>query len=132
MANKYYVKIKSPKMTQKIASEILQKIATKNLIYYFHYDEEGYLSYKTRGLTDITGILENNNFTIEEIKVEDEFEYFYKNMMTPKEAIKKDVKEVVNRIQRFEEYNTQFSEELKNIQAILNNFVEEKNNDKTV
>lgn len=84
MANKYYVKIDSPKMTQKVASEILQKIATKNLIYSFTYIEGGYLKYNTRGFPDIIDILEKNGFTDKEIEVEDEFERFY-NSLTPEE-----------------------------------------------
>lgn len=76
MANYYYIKIESDKMTQKVANEIFQVIATKNKVRSFNFNE-GHLSYNTRGLTDISSILENNGFIDEEIEVKDEFELAY-------------------------------------------------------
>ena len=79
MANYYYVKIKSDKMTQEVANEIFQIISEKNLIRFFNFDE-GYLYYNSRGLTDITKILEKYGFCDEEIEVKDEFALLYENM----------------------------------------------------
>ena len=76
MANYYYVTIKSDKMTQEVAAEILQEMATKNLICAFTY-HEGYLYYNTRGLTDIGAILEKAGFADSEIDVKDEFDLVY-------------------------------------------------------
>ena len=76
MANYYYVTIKSDKMTQEVAAEILQEMATKNLIRAFTY-HEGYLYYNTRGLTDISPILNKAGFVDSEIDVKDEFDLVY-------------------------------------------------------
>lgn len=73
MANYYYVKIESEKMTQEVASKIFQEMATKNQIRSFNF-HEGYLTYNTRGLTDISEILESVGFTNEEVEVKDEFD----------------------------------------------------------
>lgn len=78
MANYYYVTIESDKMTQEVASKILQEMASKNYIRSFNF-YEGYLTYNTRGLTDITTILEEAGFVDEEIKVKDEFELAYES-----------------------------------------------------
>lgn len=79
MANYYYVTIKSDKMNQYIANEIFQEINTNNLLrkFYFH---EGCLSYTSRGLTNISKILEKYGFEEQEIEVKDEFDMIYKNM----------------------------------------------------
>lgn len=74
MANYYYVKIESEKMTQEVASKIFQEMATKNKIRNFNF-HEGYLTYNTRGLTDIREILESIGFTDEEVEVKSEFDY---------------------------------------------------------
>ena len=73
MANYYYVKIESEKMTQEVASKIFQQIATKNKIRSFNFNE-GYLVYNTRGLVDISEILNEAGFIDEEIEVKDEFD----------------------------------------------------------
>ena len=78
MANYYYVTIKSDKMTQEVASKILQEMASKNKIRNFSF-HEGYLTYNTRGLTDIATILKEAGFVDEEIEVKDEFELAYEN-----------------------------------------------------
>lgn len=78
MANYYYVTIKSDKMTQEVANQIFQEIATKNKIRSFSF-HEGYLTYNTRGLTDITVILEKAGIVDEEIEVKDEFDLVYEN-----------------------------------------------------
>ena len=78
MANYYYVDIKSEKMNQDIANEIFNVISSKNRIRRFSFSE-GYLSYNSRGLTDITDILNKYNFNDEEdeISIKDEFELVY-------------------------------------------------------
>ena len=65
-------------MTQDVANEIFQTICPKNRIRYFKFIE-GSLSYNTRGLTDITEILNAYGFDDEEdkIDVKDEFDYVY-------------------------------------------------------
>jgi hypothetical protein len=73
MANYYYVKIESEKMTQEIASKIFQKVATKNKIRSFSFND-GYLTYNTRGLADISEILDKAGFIDEEIEVKNEFD----------------------------------------------------------
>ena len=78
MANFYYVKIKSNKMTQGVANEILQTLANKCLIRYFDFSE-GYLAYNTRGLIDISDILNSYDFNDDEIEIKDEFELVEKN-----------------------------------------------------
>lgn len=78
MANYYYVTIKSDKMTQNVANEILQTIAPKNRIRNFHF-VEGELNYNTRGLTDITDVLNAYGFIDEEIEIKDEFELVYES-----------------------------------------------------
>ena len=86
MANYYYVTIKSDKMTQEVASKILQEMASKNKIRSFNF-HEGYLTYNTRGLTDITTILNEAGFVDEEIEVKDEFDLAYENSMIPKKGL---------------------------------------------
>lgn len=76
MANYYYVTIKSEKMTQEIASKIFQEIASKNLIRTFNFGKN-YLAYNTRGLTNISNILESAGFTDEEVEIKDEFDLAY-------------------------------------------------------
>lgn len=93
MANYYYVTIKSDKMTQEVANEIFQEMATKNKIRSFNF-HEGYLTYNTRGLTDISEILESVGFTDEEVEVKDEFELVYENFTEEElEAMKEKNKE---------------------------------------
>lgn len=81
MANYYYVDIKSEKMNQDIANEIFNEISSKNKIRRFNFSE-GYLSYNSRGLTDITDILNKYNFNDEEdeISIKDEFELVYETI----------------------------------------------------
>ena len=79
MANYYYVTIKSDKMTQEVASKIFQKITTLNFIRYFTFSN-GYLRYNTRGLTDIGDILEEYQFTDDDIEIKDEFQLYYEDM----------------------------------------------------
>lgn len=78
MANYYYVKIESEKMTQDVANEIFQTIAPKQLVRSFHFCQ-GVLRYNTRGLEDISEILVAHGFNDEEDKIEikDEFELVY-------------------------------------------------------
>lgn len=79
MANYYYVTIKSDKMTQEVANEIFQEMVHKNKIRNFNFIE-GYLHYNTRGLTDITSILNNYGLTDKDIEVEDEFQIAQKSL----------------------------------------------------
>lgn len=123
MANYYYVTIKGDKMTQEVASKILQEMASKNYIRNFSF-HEGYLFYNTRGLTDITSILNEAGFVDEEIEIKDEFDLAYENSMTPDESIMKDIEKIVKHIEHFKEH-IEISEEMKSIENILNNIVKE-------
>jgi hypothetical protein len=76
MANYYYVTIKSEKMTQQVAAEILNRFCGTCRVRSFEFNE-GFLKFNTRGLIDITDILVNYGFNDEEIEVKDEFELFY-------------------------------------------------------
>ena len=125
MANYYYVKIESEKMTQEVASKIFQEMATKNKIRSFNF-HEGYLAYNTRGLTDISEILHEAGLTDEEVEIKDEFTYAYENMMSPDEAIIKDIGKIIKDIKRFKEH-TNITDELKNIENVLITLVEENN-----
>ena len=82
MANYYYVTINSEKMTQEVANKILQEMATKNKIRNFVFNE-GYLRYNTRGLTDISSILNDYGIIDEEIEIKDEFQLVYETMDEP-------------------------------------------------
>lgn len=79
MANYYYTEIHSEKLTAAIAAEILAKIGTERPINKFTY-YDGYLMCYTRGLTNISDILNSYGFIDEEVKVEDEFERFWKSL----------------------------------------------------
>jgi hypothetical protein len=79
MANYFYIEIHSKKLTAVIASEILVKIESERLIHNFTYCD-GYLKCYTRGLTDISDILNSYGFTNEEVKIEDEFERFWNSL----------------------------------------------------
>ena len=72
--NYYKTTIKSDKMNIYIAYEILTYIKDKYKIRYFYFSENGTLEYYTRGLPNISNILEKNNFQLEEIDIKDEFE----------------------------------------------------------
>lgn len=124
MANYYYVTIKSDKMTQEIAGKIFLEITSKNFIRGFSF-YKGYLAYNTKGLTDITAILNEAGIVDEEIEVKDEFEFAYENAITPEEAIIKDIEKIVKDIEYFKEH-TEVSEEIKGIENILNNIIKEK------
>lgn len=72
--NYYKTTIKSDKMNIDIAYEILTYIKDKYKIRYFDFSESGILEYYTRGLPNISNILEKNNFQLEEIDIKNEFE----------------------------------------------------------
>jgi hypothetical protein len=82
MANYFYVTIKSEKMTQEVANKILQEMVNKNKIRNFVF-HQGYLHYNTRGLTDIISILNEYEFTDEEVEIKDEFDLVYECMDKP-------------------------------------------------
>lgn len=82
MANYYYVTIKSNKMTQGVANEILQTLANKCRIRHFDFSE-GYLAYNTRGLIDISDILNSYDFNDDEIEIKDEFELIEEGVIMP-------------------------------------------------
>lgn len=84
MANYYYVEIKSEKLTQEVAAEIFNHIMRHQRVRWFNFSESGSINYNSRGLEDISEILEKYGITEEEIKVEDEFERFY-NSLSPEE-----------------------------------------------
>ena len=123
MANYYFVTIESEKMTQEVANEIFQAIEPKHLIreFYFH---EGYLYYNTRGLLDISDILNKYKFNdkVDKIEVKDEFDYVE---MTEVEAVKDKIEKVINYINLFEEHKMTLSEEVKDIKNKLNNIIQE-------
>ena len=125
MANYYYINIESEKMTQDVANEILQAIAPKQRIRWFEFSE-GHLNYNTRNLEDISEILATYGFNDDEDKIEikDEFNYAYDNMMTPEEAMKKKMEDIINEIQMLEEHGIELSEEMINIKEKLNHIIE--------
>ena len=51
---------------------------------WFDFSEGGIIKYNSRGLEDVSEILEKYGITEEEIKIEDEFERFY-NSLPPEE-----------------------------------------------
>ena len=79
MANYYYIDIKSEKMTQDVANEILQTITPRQRIRHFAFSE-GHLHYNTRGIVDISNILNTYGFDDSEISIKDEFELVYENL----------------------------------------------------
>lgn len=92
MANYYYVTIESEKMTQEVANKILQEMVNKNQIRNFVF-HEGYLYYNTRGLTDITSILNDYEFIDEEIEIKDEFQLAYEYIEKPQPRLEKELQE---------------------------------------
>ena len=86
MANYFYTEIHSEKLTAAIAAEILAKIGAERSINNFTY-YDGNLECYTRGLTNISDVLNSYGFTNEEVKVEDEFEKFWNSL--PKEEYEK-------------------------------------------
>ena len=118
MANYYYVKIKSEKMTQEVASKILQEMATKNQIRSFSFIE-GYLDYNTRGLTDITTILNEAGFVDEEIEIKDEFDLAYETMKPIEQVVKEEIEACQTKIAHYTK-NLKLSDEVKqSIEAIV-------------
>lgn len=80
MANYYYVEIKSKKIDSKAAVEIFNYIMRHQRVRWFDFSEGGIIKYNSRGLEDISEILEKYGITEEEVKVEDEFERFYNSL----------------------------------------------------
>ena len=83
MADYYAITINSDKMTPKVAARLLERIGEHNLIQNFSF-YDGYMFSYTRGCPDIADILTEENFTKEEVKIEDEFERFW-NILPPEE-----------------------------------------------
>ena len=79
MANYYAITIDSEKMNAKVAAKLLERIGEHNLIQNFSFYDGHMFSY-TRGCPNITDILTEENFTKEEVKIEDEFERFWDNL----------------------------------------------------
>ena len=73
MANYYYVKIKNENINQELAAKILAQFATSCRVRHFSFCE-GCISYNTRGLIDISDILEEYGINEAEIEIIDEFE----------------------------------------------------------
>ena len=69
-------------------------------IRWFDFSEGGIIKYNSRGLEDISEILEKYGITEEEVKVEDEFERFY-NSLSPEEL--KQIEETAKNDERTEE-----------------------------
>ena len=72
MANYYSTKIESNKCSQEMAGEIFQKLMNKSRVRDFSFIETGCLSYNTRGLLDISDILERYGISENEISIKDE------------------------------------------------------------
>ena len=100
MANYYYVEMKSKKIDSKAAVEIFNYIMHHRRIRWFDFSEGGIIKYNSRGLEDISEILEKYGITEEEVKVEDEFERFY-NSLSPEEL--KQIEETAKNDERTEE-----------------------------
>jgi len=83
MANMCYVTIKSDKVDQYLAKDIFDQIVAEGLVRSFSF-HDGYISYCTRGLADITSTLVDYDITNEEIDVKDEFDLLYESF-TPEE-----------------------------------------------
>ena len=113
MANYYYINIESEKMTQDVANEIFQTITPKQRIRWFDFSE-GHLSYNTRGLIDITDILNAYDFNDKEDKIEikDEFELVYEGTEKEQpEELSEEVKEALKTVKL----------EIDNIKKVLKN-----------
>lgn len=81
MANCYTVEITNEeKVNQNLALEIFNILVQKARVRSFDFCECGKIEYNTRGLVDVTEILEKYDITDEDIKVEDEFERFWTNL----------------------------------------------------
>lgn len=102
MANYWYVDINSNNLTAEAASEILKYTGENHLIRSFSYNHGNYVDGKfggelhmnTRGLPNITSILEKYGITEDEMKWEDEFNAFY-NSLPPDDELRIGM-EVVN------------------------------------
>ena len=99
MANYYYVEIKSEKIDSKVAVEIFNYIMRHQRVRWFDFSEGGIIKYNSRGLEDISEILEKYGITEEEVKIEDEFERFY-NSLSPEEL--KQIEETAKNDERTE------------------------------
>lgn len=66
-------------MTPSVAAKLLERIGEHNLIQNFSFYDGHMFSY-TRGCPNIADILTEENFTKEEVKIEDEFERFWDNL----------------------------------------------------
>ena len=80
MANYYWVQLHSEKITQEVAAEIFIRLSSSCLVRHYNYTEGGHISYNSRGLIDISDILEKYYIDEEELEIEDEFERFYKSL----------------------------------------------------
>ena len=83
MANMCYVTIKSDKVDQYLAKDIFDQIVAEGLVRSFSF-HDGYISYCTRGLADITSTLVDYDITNDEVEIKDEFDLSYKSL-TPEE-----------------------------------------------
>jgi hypothetical protein len=87
MANYYHIDIESNNLTADVAAEILTYIRNHHSISDFRYYRGkcvngkigGKLYMYIRGISDFSNILKKYNIQDDEIKCEDEFEFFYKN-----------------------------------------------------
>ena len=92
MANYFYTEIHSDKLTAAVAAEILVKIGSERPINNFTY-YDGNLECYTRGLTNISDILNSHGFTDEEVKIEDAFVRFWSSL--PEEEYKRICEDVL-------------------------------------
>ena len=84
MANYYCITIQSEKCSQEMANEILQLVSMRNRIHDFVF-YEGYIFYETRGIADISEILEKYNINENEITIEDKDNVLFQNIREQEE-----------------------------------------------
>ena len=92
MANYYSIRIESNKCSQEMASEIFQKLINKSHVRDFSFIETECLSYNTRGLLDISDILERYGISDNEISIKDEGDLTHSSL----QEIKKSYEEMRN------------------------------------
>ena len=72
MGNYYSIRIESDKCSQEMAGEIFQKLMNKSRVRDFFFIETECVSYNTKGLLDISDILEKYGISENEISIKDE------------------------------------------------------------
>lgn len=79
MANNYSITIKSPKLTQEVATDIFNFISLHNLVLNFNYNYQELKLY-IRGYIDLRDILTKHNFDKSDFtEIMDEFDLAYRS-----------------------------------------------------